>query len=56
MTTRTRGSPSRTRRREGAAERAAQRAKRTPKQQLARLDQFGHTATKERARLRKSSE
>ena len=43
-------------RREGAAERAVERAKRTPQQQLGQLDKMfgqGKGAKKERARLKK---
>lgn len=39
--------------REAAKLRAEARSKRTHAQQLARLDQLGHTARKERARLAK---
>jgi phage shock protein A len=38
--------------RQEALARKAERAKRTPQQQLAKLDQQGHSAKKERARLR----
>lgn len=41
----------RARRRKDAEIRAEDRAKRTPAQQLARLDAAGHAAVRERARL-----
>jgi hypothetical protein len=45
------GRVSRDARRASAEERAAERAKLTDEQQLAKLDRDGRTATKERARL-----
>ena len=51
MTISTRGRRSRNRRREEANLRQANAAKRTPSQQLERLDAGGHTAKRERTRL-----
>lgn len=51
MTISTRGRRSLHRRQEGAELRQANAAKRTPQQQLARLDAAGHTAMRERKRL-----
>lgn len=45
--------PRRTARRENAIALAAERAKRSPAEQLAKLDAGGFAATKERARLSK---
>lgn len=46
----------RAKRRKEASERAELRAKRSPEQQIAKLDMGGHSATKERARLEKQIE
>ncbi len=54
MRTRTRGRHSRTQRRERAAALLQERAKRTPAQQLAKLNREGWNAVRERARLVKA--